>query len=93
MATAYISGKLTMDALAASLTAQEQLNFQQVTGLKTDSPSLLRNLVVTVDQQNQLGAIKIGPTGVKIAGVKLFSTTAFVSGKTTSIDVYRLPLI
>jgi hypothetical protein len=84
-----ITGTLTMDNLAASLTVHEQLMFQQVTALKVDLIQV-RNLVTTVDQPDQLGALAICAKGAQSAGTKLFSTTAYISGVKSAVDVYRL---
>ncbi len=84
-----ISGTLTMDNLAASLTAHEQLVFQEVTALTADATQV-QNLVTTVSQPNQLGALAICASGANSAGTKLFSTTAYISGAKSAVDVYRL---
>lgn len=86
-----ISGSLTMDNLAASLTVHEQLVFQEVTALTVDKTQI-RNLVTTIDQPNQLGALAICASGAQCAGTKLFSTTVYISGSKSAVDVYRLQL-
>ncbi len=84
-----ISGTLTMDVLAASLTTNEQLNFQEVTALAADSTQV-QNLVTTKDQPNQLGALSLCATGATSPGTKLFSTTVYISSEKKAVDVYRL---
>jgi hypothetical protein len=86
-----VSGDLAMDDLAAALTSEEQLGFEQLTGLAIDSTKA-RNLATFTNSPNQLGALSICASGAAAKGTKLFSTTAYVSGKQTKIDVYRLPL-
>lgn len=83
-----VSGKLSMQKLAATLTRREQLDFEQVTGLTVDTTQL-RNLVTTVDQQNQLGPLVICAAGADQNGTKILSTTAYISGVQKKIDLYR----
>lgn len=78
-----------MEKLAASLTVHEELMFQEVTDLVADKAQA-RNLVTTVDQADQLGALAICAKGARSDGTKLFSTTAYVAGAESSVDVYRL---
>lgn len=84
-----VSGKLSMVDLAATLTTHEQLSFEQVTGLAADT-TRPRNLVTTIDQPKQLGAIEICAKGAKQEGAKILSTTAYISGTKKEIDLYRL---
>jgi hypothetical protein len=84
-------GNLTMDTLAASLTNEEQLGFEQLTALTVDA-SAAGNLATFINQSTQLGALSICASGAASAGAKILSTIAYVSGKQTKIDVYRLPL-
>jgi hypothetical protein len=88
--TAPVSGNLSMENLAATLTKQEQLGFEQVTGLAIDSTQP-RNLVTTISQAAQLGILSICASGTAHAGTKILSTTAYVSGTKTNIDLYRAP--
>ncbi|MGD0521246.1 MAG: hypothetical protein ABSA48_08335 [Terracidiphilus sp.] len=82
-----------MSDLAALLTEKEQLNFTQLTALTVDpSAGTKRNLATFIDQPNQLGALSICASGAASVGTKVLSTTAYVSGSQTKIDVYRLPL-
>jgi hypothetical protein len=84
-------GNLSMDDLAATLTSQEQLAFEQLTVLTID-PAKPRNLATFIDQPNQVGKLAIVAKDAASQGTKILSTTAFVSGAKTDIDVYRLPL-
>jgi hypothetical protein len=86
--TVPVSGRLSMQDLAATLTLREQLDFEQVTGLTVD-PTQLRNLVTTVDQLDQLGALAVCAAGAAQDGTKILSTTAYISGDQTEIDLYR----
>jgi hypothetical protein len=86
--TVPVSGDLTMDNLAATLTRREQSAFEQVTALSIDSPQT-RNLVTTVSQPQQLGALSICAAGAANQGTKILSTTAYISGAKTNIDLYR----
>ncbi len=88
--TIPVSGSLSMDDLANTLTRREQLDFEQVTALSIDTTQA-RNLVTTVNQPNQLGALSICAAGTINPGTKVLSTTAYVSGAQTSIDLYRQP--
>ncbi|HTC47854.1 MAG TPA: hypothetical protein VK722_11060 [Candidatus Aquilonibacter sp.] len=87
--TVPISGDLTMDDLAATLTRREQSAFEQVTALTID-PAQTRNLVTTVSQPQQLGALSICAAGAASQGTKILSTTAYISGTKTNINLYRL---
>ena len=84
-------GNLTMDGLAASLTSEEQLGFEQLTALTADTTAT-RNLATFINQDKRLGALTIVASGATSQGTKLLSTTAYVSGTQTKIDVYRLTL-
>jgi hypothetical protein len=87
--TTPVSGDLTMVDLAATLTQNEQLLFEQVTGLAVD-PTQARNLVTMVDQANILGTLAIVAKGGASGGMKILSTTVYISGTKTDVDVYRL---
>jgi hypothetical protein len=87
--TVPVSGDLTMDNLAATLTRREQTAFEQVTALSIDSTQA-RNLVTTVNQPQQLGALSICAAGAASQGTKILSTTVYISGAKTNIDLYRL---
>ncbi|MGA3349707.1 MAG: hypothetical protein ABSC33_11855 [Candidatus Sulfotelmatobacter sp.] len=87
--TVPVSGDLTMDDLAATLTRREQSAFEQVTALTID-PAQTRNLVTTVSQPQQLGALSICAAGASSQGTKILSTTAYISGTKTNINLYRL---
>jgi|HubBroStandDraft_4_1064222.scaffolds.fasta_scaffold51368_2 hypothetical protein len=86
--TIPVSGDLTMVNLAATLTRREQTAFEQVTALSID-PTQTRNLVTTVSQTQQLGALSICAAGAANQGTKILSTTAYISGAKTNIDLYR----
>jgi hypothetical protein len=88
--TIPVPGNLTMGNLAADLTRREQLAFEQVTALSID-PTQVRNLVTTVSQPQQLGALSICAAGAASQGTKVLSTTVYISGTKTNIDLYRLP--
>ncbi len=77
--------------LAATLTAEEQSQFEQMTALAVD-PAAARNLATFIAQPAQLGELSICASGAVSAGTKVLSTTAYISGVKTKIDVYRLPL-
>ena len=87
--TAPVSGDLTNQQLAATLTRREQLAFERVTALTIDTTQA-RNLVTTVSEPQQLGAISIVAAGTPSQGTKVLSTTAYISGSKTNIDLYRL---
>lgn len=91
--TVPISGKLTMENLAATLTTNEQDGFEQVTGLSIDTTQV-RNLVtlIAVPDGAQLGPLQICGAGTKSQGTKILSALLYISGKKTKIDLYRLPL-
>lgn len=86
--TVPVSGNLTMENLAATLTRREQLAFEQVTDLAADTAKI-RNLVTTVAQTNQLGPLAICAAGDVQDGTKILSTTAYISGVQQEIDLYR----
>ncbi len=85
-----VSGDLTKEQLAATLTRREQLAFERVTALTIDTKQV-RNLVTTVTEPQQLGAIAIVDAGSPSPGTKILSTTAYISGSQTKVDMYRLP--
>ncbi|HWG21347.1 MAG TPA: hypothetical protein VG225_12525 [Terracidiphilus sp.] len=89
--TIPVDGNLTMEDLAATLTREEQLAFEQLTALTVD-PSQPRNLATFIAQDEQLGMLAICATGAAAQGAKILSTTAYVKQTQTKIDVYRLPL-
>jgi hypothetical protein len=84
-------GSLTMDKLAASLTSEEQLGFEQLTALTADTTAV-RNLATFVNQDKRLGMLAIVAAGASSPGTKILSATVYVSGAKTAVDVYRLPL-
>lgn len=88
--TSPVSGDLSMDDLAATLTVEEQGQFEQLTALAVD-PTTARNLATFIAQPAQLGELAICASGAASDGTKLFSTTAYISGAQTQIDVYRRP--
>jgi hypothetical protein len=90
--TIPVKGDMSMNDLAAALTRKEQ-DFAQLTGLSIDpNPGANRNLATFVSQENQLGALAICGGGELSQGIKVLSTTAYINGAQTKIDVYRLPL-
>ena len=89
--TIPVAGDLTTEGLAATLTSEEQLGFEQLTGIQVDSGKA-RNLATFIDQPNQLGPVAICVCGAACQGTKILSTTAYISGAPTKIDVYRLQL-
>jgi hypothetical protein len=88
--TTPVSGDLSMEDLAATLTSDEQLGFQEVTGLAID-PAQPRNLVTTISQPNAPGPLAIVARDADSAGTKFLSPTVYISGAKTDVDVYRLP--
>lgn len=89
-----VDANLSMVNLAATLTSKEQLSFFQLTGLTVDTTQT-RNLAAFDNQANpnvQLGSLAICSKGATSPGTKILSTTAYISGTKTDIDVYRLPL-
>jgi hypothetical protein len=91
--TVSITGSLTMEILASTLSAREQRMNELLTALKVD-PAGVDNLADFVDNQQpvQQGLLTICASGAAPKGVKVLSTTAYVSSKKTAIDVYRLPV-
>ncbi len=87
--TVPVSGDFTMQKLADTLTRREQLADERVTALTIDTTQP-RNLVTTVSEPQQLGALAICAAGGSNPGTKMFSTTAYISGAKTKIDLYRL---
>jgi hypothetical protein len=86
-----VAGNLSMGDLAATLTSEEQLGFEQLTGLVTDSTQA-RNLATFINQANQLGKLAIVASGATSAGTKVLSATVYINGTKTAVDVYRLAL-
>ncbi|MGB7548968.1 MAG: hypothetical protein WBM14_14570 [Terracidiphilus sp.] len=84
-------GSMTMENLAASLTSEEQLGFEQLTALTADTTAT-RNLATFVNQEKRLGGLAVVARGATSQGTKILSTTVYVSGTKTAVDVYRLPL-
>lgn len=79
--------------LGGYLTEKEQLNFAQLTALVVDpAAGAVRNMATYIDQPAQLGAISIVAKGAASNGTKILSTSAFISGTKTDVDIYRLPL-
>lgn len=92
MAGTYpVDGNLSMANLAATLTSKEQLEFLQLTGLAVD-PAQARNMATFINQNNQLGKLTIVAKGATSQGTKILSTTVYISGTKTDVDIYRLPL-
>ncbi len=89
--TIPVSGNLSLEDLAATLTSHEQLAFEQVTALSID-PTRVRNLVTTVAQPQQLGPLALSPSGQPAHGTRLLSTIAYILGTKASVDLLRLPL-
>ncbi len=88
--TVPVSGDFTMQKLADTLTRHEQLADERITALTIDTTQA-RNLVTSVSEPQQLGAISIVAAGAPSHGTKVLSTTAYISGTKTQIDLYRLP--
>lgn len=85
-----VSGTLSMDDLAGTLSSEEQLRLEQLTALTTDSGQA-RNLATFIAQPSvTLGLLSICTKGASSPGTKILSTNAYVSGAKTDIDVYRL---
>jgi hypothetical protein len=89
--TIPVAGNLTMENLAATLTSEEQLGFVQLTGLAADT-NAIRNLAIFINQPTNLGPLAICASGIPSAGTKVLSTSVYVSGAQTQVDIYRLPL-
>ena len=90
--TIPVAGNMSMDNLAATLTRKEQ-DFEQLTGLSIDpAVGASRNLATFIAQDNQLGALSICASGAASQGTKVLSTTVYISGAQTKVDVYRLSL-
>lgn len=86
-------GDKSMLDLAGYLTQKEQLDFLQLTALTVDpAPAANRNLATYINQDAQLGALAIVAQAAASQGTRILSTTAYISGTKTDIDVYRLPL-
>ena len=89
--TLPVSGSLTLEVLASTLTKYEQ-DFAQLTALSVDTAAgSQRNLATFITQDNQLGALAIVASGAASQGTKVLSTTIYISGTQTKVDVYRLP--
>jgi hypothetical protein len=84
-------GNSTMDNLAASLTNEEALGLEQLTALTVD-PATVGNLATFDKQKQRLGMLAIVASGASSPGTKILSTTVYISGTKTAVDVYRLPL-
>jgi hypothetical protein len=90
--TIPVSGSLTMEGLAATLTKNEQ-DFTQLTALGVDTAAGSQgNLATFIAQDNQLGALAVVASKAASHGTKVLSTTVYIGGTKTSIDVYRLSL-
>ena len=87
--TVPVSGQLSMQQLADTLTKYEQLDFQRVTGLVADHANS-RNLVTFTPESQRLGRIAIFATGNASSGTKFLSAIALISGAETHIDLCRL---
>jgi len=91
LGTVPVGGNYSMSDLADLLTAQEQLDQSQVTALTVDTAVGSKgNLVTFISQPNQLGCLAICASEATSSGTKVLSTTAYISGAQTKIDVYRL---
>jgi len=86
--TVPVSGNLSMAALGDTLTREEELGFVQVTGLAMD-PTQVRNLVTTISQSQQLGTLTVCAAGSGGTGTKILSSTVYISGVKTAIDLFR----
>jgi hypothetical protein len=92
MSKSYIvPGDLSMADLAATLTRQEQLKFQQLEDLKQSPENDGKNSATFKETAAQLGPLTIVDSGAASSGKKLFETKALILQKLTSIDVYRSP--
>lgn len=90
--TVPIPGTYAMGDLANILTSQEQLDRTQVTALTMDTAAGSQgNLVTFIAQPTQLGSLSICATGGASQGTKILSTTIYINGTQTKVDVYRLP--
>jgi hypothetical protein len=93
LGTVPAPGDKSMTDLAGYLTEKEQLNFARLTALAVDpAAGAARNMATYADEPTQLGALVIVAKDAASQGTKILSTTAFISGTKTDIDVYRLPL-
>lgn len=91
MAGTYpVDGSLTVEILASTLTSKEQLEFMQLTVLTVDSAQA-RNLATFINQNDQLGELAVVAKGAASQGTKVLSTTVYIGGTKTEVDVYRLP--
>lgn len=89
--TKPVGGNLSMDDLAATLTSEEQLGFEQLTVLAADSGNA-RNLATFVASTSAQGGLAICAAGGTAQGTKIMSgVTVFINGAQAKIDVYRLP--
>ena len=89
--TIPVDGNMTAQALGDALTRHEQTMFEQVTGLTIDTTQA-RNLVTTVSTDASLGVLSVCAAGGESPGTKVLSTTVYISGTQTEVDLYRLPL-
>jgi hypothetical protein len=93
MAETYsVPGNLSRDALAATLSVEEQKMNELLTDLKAN-PKSKDNLATFTDyeQPDQLGLLSIPKSGAAPTGTKVLSAvTAYIDGKQTQIDVYRM---
>ncbi len=89
--TVPVSGQLSLQQLADTLTKYEQYDFQRVTGLVADHAGS-RNLVTLTPEPQRLGRIAVASTGSTGSGVKFLSAIVYVSGVETHVDLYRLPI-
>ncbi len=91
--TIPVEGDLSMESLAATLKREEDLGFEQLTGLEMDNAAK-RNRATFINQP--VGAAKLGGLAIVAkdaasAGTKVFSLTAYINSVATAIDIYRLP--
>lgn len=82
-----------MDGLARDLSRNEDTG-TQLTALGIDSnPAIQKNSATFIKNDDLLGPLSIVAGGAASPGGTLvLSTTAYISGTQTKIDVYRLPV-
>jgi hypothetical protein len=90
--TVSVSGNLSKEDLAATLTRKEQLGLLELKTLVQSPSSDGTNQAGFENQPNQLGELAVVDAGATSSGSKLFSTKAFILKKLSNIDIYRLPL-
>ncbi len=87
-----VSGALTEQTLASTLSGNEQLMLEQLTGLSFD-PNKVGNLATFISQPNiTLGLLAIVDKGATSPGTKIIAAaTVYIQGAKKDVDVYRLP--